>query len=439
MKKILIIVSIIVFITVIMFLYKEAGIVNDNIEVFKIRTENKPTSLRASGVLIPKTLIEVRANRSGVIIEAIGPEGSSISKGEMLYRYDDDIAKADLNQAEASLIQAKSSASQSQARKEEATAAVQLAEIILKNIGNISHNVVKSEIEELDLKIENAEGEVARNKKLYNSNAIEKVKLEDSIYNLALLNKQKDIMGNNLVELQTEKNNQITEAEQSLTQVKAALNTSNKDIFTADSAVKKAKSALNKTKLLLEKYQIKSPISAIILEKNIDEGEYVQLGKVIYRLSSDDFLVRISPDERELGILPLGTKGYISPEAYPEKKIKVVINRISSQIDEERGTVDIYLELLEEADLLVANMSVSVEIINQSKNNRIYIPEKYIRSVNSKEYVFVVRQDKAVKRVIYTGEKNNQGMVEIIKGLEEGEEIISTQNIEDGMKIEVQE
>ncbi len=439
MKKILIIILIVISIAVIMFLYKEDGIVNDNVDVFTIRKENSPKSLRASGILIPKKIIEVRANQSGIIVEAMGPEGSNIDKGEILFRYDDDIAKADLHQAEANLMQAKSSLSQSQARKEEVEANVQLAKITLENTKSISHRVVRNQIEELDLKIENANVELERSKKLYNNNAIEKVKLEDSVHNLALLNKQKEIMINNLVELEKEKNNQIEEAEQSLKQVETSLNTANKDVLVANSAVQIAKSALNKAELLLKKYQLKSPISGIILKKNINEGEYVQPGQVIYSLSSNDFLVRISPDERELNILSLGGEAYISPEAYPDKKIKVVISRISPQINVERGTVDIYLELLEEIDLLLANMSVSVEFLKQNNSSGIYIPEKYIKDENSKEYVFVYQENKAVKRIINTGEKNGKGMVEVINGLNEGEKIINTENIEDKMEIEIQE
>lgn len=439
MKKILIIILIVISITVLMFLYKEDGIVNDNVDVFTIRNENSPTTLRASGILIPRKIIEVRANRSGIIVEAIGSEGSSVSKGEMLYKYDDDIAKADLHQAEANLMKAKSSLSQSQARREEVEANIQLAEVRLKNIKSISHIVVKKQIEELDLKIENANVELERSKKLYNNNAIEKVKLEDSVHNLDLLNKQKEIMINNLAELEKETNNQIAEAELSLKQVKTSLKTANIDVLVADSAVQIDKSALNKAELLLEKYQLKAPISGLILRKNINEGEYVQPGQVIYSLSSNDFLVRISPDERELNILSPGGEAYISPEAYPDKKIKVVISRISPQINAERGTVDIYLELLEEADLLLTNMSVSVEFLKQSNNSGIYIPEKYIKDENSKEYVFVFQQNQAIKRIINTGEKNEKGLVEIINGLKEAEKIISTENIEDKMKIELQE
>ncbi len=439
MKKILIVILIVISITVIVFLYIEDAIVNDHVEVFTIKNENNSTPLRASGILIPKETIEVRANRSGIIVEAIGSEGSSLTKGEMLYRYDDDIAKADLYQTEANLMQAKSSLSQSKARKEEVEAKVQLEKITLENAKNISHKVEKNQIEELDLKIENANLELERRKKLYNNNAIEKVRLEDSLHKLALLKKQKEIMINKLAELEKETNNQIMEAEQSLKQAKISLNTANKDILVAESAVQIAKSALNKAEMLLKKYQFKSPISGVILEKNINEGEYVQPGQVIYSLSSNDFLVKISPDERELNILSLGGEAYISPEAYPDQKINVVISRISPQINAERGTVDIYLELLEESNLLLANMSVSVEFLKQNNNRGILIPEKYIKDENSKEYVFVFQENKAIKRIINTGEKNDKGMVEIINGLKEGEKIINTENIEDEIKIEIQE
>lgn len=439
MKKLLIsIFLLMITISIILIVFNEKAVVEkDSIEVFSIQKRNEPETVRATGILIPEKQVDLKSNRSGIIKEAIGLEGDRVSSADLLYSYDDDIAKAELNQAEANLLQAESSLEQAEARKREAEAAVELANIKIANIQSADHNIVKTEIDELELKIKDAEKKVERNKKLYNNNAIEQVKYEDSVYNLELLYLQKDRLNNKLNDLIKEKNNKLSEARQSLNQSKMALRTAEKNIAVSSSAVKVARAAVNKAEISLEKYKVQSPITGIILSKHIEDGEFVQAGQLLYSLSSNNFLVRISPDERELKLLSVGKEGYISPDAYPEKKLMVKISRVSPSIDVDRGTVDIYLELLENTDILMANMSVSVEIIVKDNDKQIYIPEKYIFENGEQQYVFVYQQGRAVKRIISTG-NNNQGMLAISKGLKEDDIVIYSSNISNGMEIELE-
>ncbi|MFW6287966.1 MAG: efflux RND transporter periplasmic adaptor subunit [bacterium] len=439
MKKILILISILLIIVLVyVFLFQDEDITGDEIEVFTITNENTVSSLRASGIIIPEKIIEVKASRSGIIEFVSVSEGSNINEKSLLYKYDDDIPVSELEQADANLEHSILSLEQAIARKREAESAVELAAIRLKNTQDNTHKSTKSQIEQKEIEIENAEEKVERNRKLLFNNAIEENRLKESLHNLNILKKQKEIQQYNLEDLQRQKENQIEEAEQTLRQRRDFLSTTEKDVKKARANVEIARSALRQAELLLEKHRINSPITGIVLEKHIEEGEYVQPGELIYKIASDSLKVRISPDERELNLLTVGKKGYISPDAYPEEIFNVEIRRISPIIDDDRGTIDIYLNLLENSSILLANMSVSVEINNNMSD--IYIPSKYIYSDdNNIEYVFVYEKNQAVKRLIDIGHKNTQGRVEIINGLNEGDVILYSSNIEDGMQLKIQE
>ncbi|MFP4662081.1 MAG: efflux RND transporter periplasmic adaptor subunit [Halanaerobiales bacterium] len=446
MKKYVFIILGIVFLALFLVLFKDSAGVNDmesSIEIFEIKTENTPEYLRATGIIIPEKTVEIRSNRSGTVINVVGEEGSRVSGGDLLLKYDNDVARADVSQADANLNQARSSLNQVEARKKESVEAIRLAEIRLENARSVSNSSILAQIEQADLKIENARKEVERNRKLYDNNAIEEVKLENSIHNLELQIQQKNILENNLAELRQEKDNRIQEAEQSLSQARTSLNTVKQDIEVARSAVQIAETNLNRAEMLLKKHSMYSPIDGVILDKNIQQGEYTQPGQLLYEISTENYLVRISPDERELNLLSVGKEGYISPDAFPDRRFKVKIERISPDVDIDRGTVEIYLELLEDTDMLLANMSVSVEITNNDNTGNIYVPEDYVftestGSNQSTEYVYLIREGKAEKRIISTGDRDNHGRIEIRNGLNKGDRIVLPDNIEEGQQIEQQ-
>ena len=58
-----------------------------------------------------------------------------------------------------------------------------------------------------------------------------------------------------------------------------------------------------------------------------------------------------------------------------------------------------------------------------------FIPVSAIRIKDNKKYVQILENKKTVSKEVITGIKNSMGMIEIISGLEEGEQVmVSIQN-----------
>jgi HlyD family secretion protein len=91
----------------------------------------------------------------------------------------------------------------------------------------------------------------------------------------------------------------------------------------------------------------------------------------------------------------------------------------------EKNTADIYV-----------GQSVQVSIVLGEKKAVPVVPLEALKEEQGKNYIFVIKDNKALRREVKTGLSNGH-QVEIIEGLTKGEEIIITRSMEvrDGSKV----
>ena len=83
-------------------------------------------------------------------------------------------------------------------------------------------------------------------------------------------------------------------------------------------------------------------------------------------------------------------------------------------------------------------MFARIKIIIDERKNTLIINEKAIFQENSKYYVWVVKDNEVEKRYVNKGIEEGK-MVEILKGLKEGEKVVVEGGIglKEGMEVEV--
>ena len=73
-------------------------------------------------------------------------------------------------------------------------------------------------------------------------------------------------------------------------------------------------------------------------------------------------------------------------------------------------------------------MTVSVTIFTNRKNDVLMIPERAVINKDNKKTVRVLidkKNQKIVEKEVLTGLRGNEGMVEVISGLNENEEVVT--------------
>ncbi len=436
MKKRYIVIVLIILITVIGWFYYQSSNQVANVEYITVQRTDLVNSLRASGVVKPVKTVNLSSTIAENIKTINYEEGAVVNKDDVLIEFDDSTAQANYKQALAQLNSAKASLEQTESTIKESEAQIRLAEVRLENAKEINDESLLEEINQAELEIANAKEELERREYLYENGAIERIKVEEQKHRVNVLESNKIILEQRLLELKNTRNNKVKEATEELKRAEIAYQSAQIQYHVAEENINSAQADLNRAKVNLNKYIIKSPIAGKILTQDIEISEYIQPGQTLLTIGSNELQIEISPDEKELNLISIGDRGYVSPDAYPNRKYEVEIVKIASSVDPDRGTIEVYLKPIEDNNMLIPNMSVSVEIVNESIEDIILIPENYVREDNESRYVYLYNDGTAQRNDI-TIKESYQNNVIVSEGINEGNRILSPDNLSDGQAVEI--
>jgi membrane fusion protein (multidrug efflux system) len=142
--------------------------------------------------------------------------------------------------------------------------------------------------------------------------------------------------------------------------------------------------------------------------------------------------------EKDIPLLKVGVKARIRVESYPGKIFEGRVERINSSLDLSTRTLqaEIYIPNLDRS--LKPGMFSNVEVVLLEKPRALVIPREAVIEAGSKMSVWVVEGKQAFERLITLGFEQDR-MVEVLKGLNEGDQIVikGQHLIKDGSAIQV--
>ena len=107
---------------------------------------------------------------------------------------------------------------------------------------------------------------------------------------------------------------------------------------------------------------------------------------------------------------------------FPSKIFKGSIKTINSRVDANTRNIFLVAEINNKENLIKPGMFLTVDI-NKMNNDSILIPEEAIAPRLGSQYVFVIKDNKALEVKVKLGSRV-PGSIEILNGLQEGEVIV---------------
>ena len=199
----------------------------------------------------------------------------------------------------------------------------------------------------------------------------------------------------------------------------------------------------NRAKLITAKRQladtkIKAPVSGVINDDFIELGQYVGGGsKICNIVDINQLKLTIKITEKDLHATQVGQNAIISSSVYPQELFNAKVVSIANKAGM-GNNFDVELTMTNNHNVrLKAGQYVDVELSNPTSTS-VYIPRKTINGSLKDASVFIVKDDKAIEKTVVTG-KTNQEMVEILQGLNQGDEIViaGNYNLFDGATVKV--
>ncbi len=151
-------------------------------------------------------------------------------------------------------------------------------------------------------------------------------------------------------------------------------------------------------KLLIQKRKsvIHAPFEGIVLEKNVDSGDWVQQGKPLISIGSvNDLFIKVPVAETLLKFIFVGQKVPVTINAY-DKKMTGIIDNLSPIADPK--TKNVFLKIrIPLLSKVAQNMSATVVISTGNGQKLAMIPRDALIKFQGKDVVYTVKEKKAVQ------------------------------------------
>jgi len=176
---------------------------------------------------------------------------------------------------------------------------------------------------------------------------------------------------------------------------------------------------------------LRSPANGIIKEVNFKVGEVIGGTSVatFAKMISYDFILEAKVSESDIAKIKLGQKATLTFDAFSaDEKFTASVVSIDPSATVVQDVVDYVVKLsMDKDDLrLKDGMSADLDILTFEKDNVLAIQERAIKDADGKKMVQILEKGKPVDREVKTGIKGDGGMIEIVSGLQEGEQVITS-------------
>jgi RND family efflux transporter MFP subunit len=197
-------------------------------------------------------------------------------------------------------------------------------------------------------------------------------------------------------------------------------------VIQSKSGLSAAKNALEKAQLQLEYCTVQAPFSGVVANSSLAVGQYVQVGQTLCKiLDVSSLLMDVGVLETELPFVHVGTKAEASFQALPGIILHGTVTAINPLADAASKTYTVTVRLDGGANTkrIAPGMFATVRLAAEELRNRVLLPKAALLSRDKRNVVFSVAgsPDKPTAQWNYveTGRANDR-FIEVQGGLEAG-------------------
>lgn len=171
---------------------------------------------------------------------------------------------------------------------------------------------------------------------------------------------------------------------------------------------------------------IKSPISGVVTARNFENGDLFASMPILHIMQIDKLKVKANVSEQYFTSVKVGDKVTIEVDIYPGQQFEGVVSRINPAFDARTRTFGVEITIPNKSMVLRPGMYARA-IFNMGQRQSVMVADKAVQkqSGSSERYVYVIKDGVADYRFVTDGRRVGD-MVEIIEGLEAGEEVATT-------------
>jgi RND family efflux transporter MFP subunit len=231
----------------------------------------------------------------------------------------------------------------------------------------------------------------------------------------------------------------------------ADLDVKQNQVRVSEAEVAQLVAAVDRAEVDLDDTVIRAPTGGIILEKFKEVGEiavpggFEGSGELIRMANLEDMRAELDVNESDLSRIRMGQPAEVRPDAYSDRSYTASVVKLYPQINRQKGTLKVEVQIQEPDEWLRPDMSVRITFLEElaktsdgSEPALVLAPREAVRSEGGASYVWVVTEER-LRRVAVETAGERSGKLAIAKGLSGGEALVigPAEGLEEGQRVEV--
>ncbi|MCX6829823.1 MAG: efflux RND transporter periplasmic adaptor subunit [candidate division Zixibacteria bacterium] len=155
---------------------------------------------------------------------------------------------------------------------------------------------------------------------------------------------------------------------------------------TTQAGLKQARASLDRAEVNLKYATIRTPISGVVISRNIDIGQTVAASfqaPTLFTIANDlrKMQVQASVDEADIGNVKVGQKVTFRVDAYPDEMFEGIVSqiRLSPEINQNVVTYNVVIDVNNPDQKLMPGMTATVSIEVADRDNVLRVPIQAVR------------------------------------------------------------
>ena len=169
-------------------------------------------------------------------------------------------------------------------------------------------------------------------------------------------------------------------------------------------AVERTQVSLDAALLDLERAVVRAPIAGAVTFLQIRPGEQVAAATTVASIvDRSDLECTVRVPQRRLASLAVGQPVEIEAETHSGETFRGVVEAIVPVVDPDGGTIEARVRVIDESGRLRPGAFLSARIILSERVDALLVPKRARLFEGNDSYLFVVREDRAVRLPVRTG------------------------------------
>ena len=203
--------------------------------------------------------------------------------------------------------------------------------------------------------------------------------------------------------------------------------------------VETQRAAWDLAKLELSYTNVVAPISGVVAQRMVKNGNLIQLNQAMFRIVNIERLEAVlNVPERELATMRAGLPVTLGVDSLPGVRFEGSIDRVSPVVEASTGTFRATATFTDTQARLKPGMFGRISVIYDRRDQALSVPRIALLEEESEPAVYVVAEDKVVRTPVALGYINGE-FAEVTAGLTEGDQVVTAGKVavRDGSKVQV--